>query len=126
MMGQEASTLASEYGPQWMNMPNLACRNHAVRCASASALASCASLMVGIPNRRTHAVRLRRKPHLLTGKIAMPSLLTMSVCFFDLHALPQSSAWEGRILTSRQQSKYKRDEVRNERRFFECGGMSLH
>src|ERR1039458_7067034 len=116
-MGQEASTLATQYGPQWMNMPNLACRNHAVRCASASALGSCALLMIGIPNRRVHAVRLRRKPLLLTGKIAMPSLLTMSVCFFDLHALPQSSSWEGRIPTSRQQSKYKRDEARNERRF---------
>src|SRR6266436_7410917 len=26
IMGQEASRLASEYGPQWMNMPNLASR----------------------------------------------------------------------------------------------------
>src|ERR1700680_4075136 len=31
MMGQEASTLASEYGPQWMNMPNLASRYQRVR-----------------------------------------------------------------------------------------------
>src|SRR6266436_10310741 len=31
IMVQEASTLASEYGPQWMNMPNLALRYHAVR-----------------------------------------------------------------------------------------------
>src|ERR1700730_7816429 len=31
IMGQEASTLASEYGPQWMNMPNLASRNQRVR-----------------------------------------------------------------------------------------------
>src|SRR5580692_1793715 len=31
IMGQEASTLASEYGPQWMNMPNLASRYQRVR-----------------------------------------------------------------------------------------------
>jgi hypothetical protein len=31
IMGQEASMLASEYGPQWMNMPNLASRYHRVR-----------------------------------------------------------------------------------------------
>src|SRR5438128_12411122 len=31
MMGHEASTLASEYGPQCMNMPNLAFRYQAVR-----------------------------------------------------------------------------------------------
>jgi hypothetical protein len=31
MMGQEASTLASEYGPQWMNMPNFASRYQAAR-----------------------------------------------------------------------------------------------
>src|ERR1700682_4655725 len=31
IMGQEASTLASEYGPQWMNMPNLASRNQRAR-----------------------------------------------------------------------------------------------
>src|ERR1700687_1399178 len=31
IMGQDASTLASEYGPQWMNMPNLALRYHSVR-----------------------------------------------------------------------------------------------
>jgi len=36
--GPGASTLASEYGPQWMNMPNLACLNHAVRCSSDSPL----------------------------------------------------------------------------------------
>src|ERR1700730_14850866 len=30
MIGQEASTLAREYGPQWMNMPNLASRYHEV------------------------------------------------------------------------------------------------
>src|SRR5271165_136437 len=34
MMGQEASTLASEYGPQWTNMPNLASRYQAVRWSS--------------------------------------------------------------------------------------------
>src|SRR5437660_8440794 len=31
MMGHEASTLASEYGPQWINMPNFAFRYQAVR-----------------------------------------------------------------------------------------------
>src|ERR1017187_6829071 len=31
MIGQEASTLACEYGPQWMNMPNLALRYQLVR-----------------------------------------------------------------------------------------------
>jgi len=31
IMGQEASTLASEYGPQWMNMPNLASQYQRVR-----------------------------------------------------------------------------------------------
>jgi hypothetical protein len=31
IMGQEASTLASEYGPQWMNIPNLASRYQRVR-----------------------------------------------------------------------------------------------
>src|SRR5437667_1332732 len=31
MIGHEASTLASEYGPQWMNIPNSALRNKAVR-----------------------------------------------------------------------------------------------
>ena len=31
IMGQDASTLASEYGPQWMNMPNLASRYQRVR-----------------------------------------------------------------------------------------------
>src|SRR5205823_8079276 len=36
MMGQEASTLASEYGPQCMNMPNLAFRYQAVRSSEKS------------------------------------------------------------------------------------------
>ena len=31
MIGHEASTLACEYGPQWMNMPNLALRYQVVR-----------------------------------------------------------------------------------------------
>src|ERR1700751_555694 len=31
IIGQDASTLASEYGPQWINMPNFASRYHAVR-----------------------------------------------------------------------------------------------
>src|SRR5580704_7948800 len=39
MMGQEASTLAWEYGPQWMNMPNLACRYQRVRSDSVVAIA---------------------------------------------------------------------------------------
>src|ERR1700682_1169404 len=34
IMGQEASTLASEYGPQWMNMPNLASRYQRVRSSA--------------------------------------------------------------------------------------------
>src|SRR6266576_6999836 len=34
MMGHDASTLASEYGPQWMNMPNLALRYQAVRSSA--------------------------------------------------------------------------------------------
>src|SRR5580765_1171734 len=33
MIGQDASTLASEYGPQWMNIPNLALRYQAA-CSS--------------------------------------------------------------------------------------------
>src|ERR1700746_1474069 len=37
MIGQEASTLANEYGPQCMNMPNLASRYHAVRSSTAPA-----------------------------------------------------------------------------------------
>src|SRR5208283_5457885 len=80
MMGQEASTLAREYGPQWMNMPNLACLNQAVRCASDSPLeggaAACwAVLTEEMPNRRVHAVRLRRQPNLLTRLFAIRSLL---------------------------------------------------
>src|SRR5579863_10225641 len=31
MIGHEASTLACEYGPQWMNIPNLALRYQVVR-----------------------------------------------------------------------------------------------
>src|SRR5580704_9359122 len=31
IMGQDASTLPSEYGPQWMNIPNFASRYHRVR-----------------------------------------------------------------------------------------------
>ena len=67
MMGQEASTLAREYGPQWMNMPNLACLNQAVRCASASPLAggvaACWALLTEEkPKRKVHAVRVRRQP----------------------------------------------------------------
>src|SRR5882672_1142342 len=34
MIGQEASTLASEYGPQWMNIPNLALQYQAARSSS--------------------------------------------------------------------------------------------
>ena len=34
MIGQEVSTLASEYRPRWMNMPNLALRYHAVRSSA--------------------------------------------------------------------------------------------
>jgi hypothetical protein len=30
MIGQDASTLATEYGPQWMNIPNFASRYHPV------------------------------------------------------------------------------------------------
>ena len=38
MMGHEASTLAREYGPQWINMPNFAARNQAVRSSSVHSL----------------------------------------------------------------------------------------
>src|SRR5580692_5637298 len=38
MMGQEASTLACEYGPQWMNIPNLALRYQLVRSHAIAAL----------------------------------------------------------------------------------------
>jgi hypothetical protein len=31
IMGHEASTLASEYGPQWINIPNFASRYQRVR-----------------------------------------------------------------------------------------------
>ena len=31
IIGQDASTLACEYGPQWINMPNLALRYQLVR-----------------------------------------------------------------------------------------------
>jgi hypothetical protein len=41
MIGHEASTLACEYGPQWMNMPNLALRYQVVR-SHASVLAHAA------------------------------------------------------------------------------------
>jgi hypothetical protein len=34
MIGHDASMLASEYGPQWMNMPNFAWRYQAVRSSS--------------------------------------------------------------------------------------------
>src|SRR6202049_2094561 len=37
MIGQEASTLAREYGPQWMNMPNLASRHHEVLSSAMAA-----------------------------------------------------------------------------------------
>src|SRR5438477_11449341 len=34
MMGHEASTLASEYAPQWMNIPNFASRYQRVRSSA--------------------------------------------------------------------------------------------
>jgi hypothetical protein len=43
MMGHEASTLASEYGPQWMNIPNLASLNRLNLSAEGSAAAHNAS-----------------------------------------------------------------------------------
>src|SRR5579862_650423 len=38
MIGQEASTLAWEYGPQWINIPNLALRYQLVRSHAIAAL----------------------------------------------------------------------------------------
>jgi hypothetical protein len=38
-MGQEASTLATEYGPQWMNIPNLASRYQVVLGVSVASAA---------------------------------------------------------------------------------------
>jgi hypothetical protein len=69
MIGHEASTLASEYGPQWMNMPNFAARYHDVRSSSStftqlpsSGLARSGDAMAKRPmNGRKAAARVERR-----------------------------------------------------------------
>ena len=52
-IGHEASTLACEYGPQWMNMPNLQSLNRRSRAAAlASGPAHSAEPAVSIPTIR--------------------------------------------------------------------------
>jgi len=80
MMGQEASTLAIEYGPQWMNMPNFACWNQAVRCAPESAFkgveaAGWALLTEGMLNRRVNALVIRKQENLPPSLMAIRPLL---------------------------------------------------
>src|SRR5213082_3759352 len=67
MMGHEASTLASEYGPQCMNMPNLAFRYQAVRSSEKIE----ANTTLGSSGREpTTAANLRKSRRLLSSLYA--------------------------------------------------------
>jgi hypothetical protein len=70
MMGHEASTLATEYGPQWMNIPNFASRYQAVLsasdcCAPGGRAASPAPFVKDTPISKAPMVSPKRKISLL-------------------------------------------------------------
>jgi hypothetical protein len=122
MMGQEASTLAREYGPQWMNIPNLACLNQKVRCASASALAgggaACWALLTEeIPNSRMKAVRLSKHFDFLTRLFTIRSLLVDSDCITVSTHRPNRLAMKPGF-PARRHREYKRAQGAKVRRFY--------
>jgi hypothetical protein len=70
MIGHEASTLATEYAPQWMNIPNFAALYQAVLsasdfCATWGRAASSAPFVEDIPISKTPTVSPKRKTSLL-------------------------------------------------------------
>jgi hypothetical protein len=70
MIGHEASTLATEYGPQWMNMPNFASLYQAVLSASDSFVAGGEAAFAAFvaddrPSAELPAARQRRKLNLV-------------------------------------------------------------
>src|SRR5260370_33093522 len=83
MIGHEASTLASEYGPQCMNMPNLAPRYHAVRSSEKIEMNAAPGSSGSEPATAASLRKSRRLPSRLhAGELSEPgAVFTWAVSF---------------------------------------------
>jgi hypothetical protein len=112
MMGHEASTLAREYGPQWMNMPNLARLNQLVRWASVSALVddmadAWALLVTGIPSRSMHAMMPARPTVLLSWLFPIRKFAPLHLEPWFTERLHMFTRWAGDITCNTRGGRFK-------------------